>query len=161
MLVASGYPVNLGNQLGQAAIHIASIHGQLEAIRALLEVGADPNLPNRRGTVPLHFAARGKRNVRECVALLLQAGANPDVIDMSGLRPFEMAEDDVVREMLGVPYPTGAKIQSAASSRLGIELSGPVPEWGFRPEDLFGQELFGCARPFTEVEQHRDWQQAP
>lgn len=35
-------------QFGQTALHIASLWGNVEAIKALLELGADASIPNSR-----------------------------------------------------------------------------------------------------------------
>jgi len=54
---------------------------------------------------------------------------------------LEWRKTDVrLRDMLRVPFGTGAKIQDAASSRLGVTVQGPPPEWGWSPEDAFGIE---------------------
>ena len=49
-------------QIGQTALHVAALHGNLEASLALLELGMDVNMTNLRGSTPLHFAAAAKRN---------------------------------------------------------------------------------------------------
>jgi len=45
--------------------------------------------------------------------------------------------DTRLRDMLSVPYETGLKLQQAASERLGVELSGPPPHWGWGAADEF------------------------
>ncbi len=60
------------------------IHGQdyLQAVRALLKAGADPNLPNGMDITPLMIAsAAGKL---EIVQALLEAGADPNIRDKEG-----------------------------------------------------------------------------
>ncbi len=66
----------------------ASKHGNIDAMRALLEAGADPNLPPRPGwDVPMHWAASGK-----AVALLFEYGARVDErIAESGSTPLHWA----------------------------------------------------------------------
>lgn len=132
LLVEAGYPVNLGNMLGQNALHIASIHGQLEAIQMLLQCGADVNQPNRRGTTALHFAARARKNSRACVEALVAAGARVQAVDASGLRPFEIAQDDDVRELLG---GASRKMLDAAASGDAVTL---------RAEVTAGKPVNGC-----------------
>eukprot|EP00775_Hariotina_reticulata_P005218 gene5218-5455_t len=46
-------------------MHIAALWGNLDALRALLDCGADVNVQNSRGTAPLHFAAGAKKNSLE------------------------------------------------------------------------------------------------
>jgi len=48
--------------------------------------------------------------------------------------------DVKLREMLGIPFGTGNKIREAASSRLGVELSGPPIGWGWGAGTSFGIE---------------------
>jgi ankyrin repeat protein len=56
--VAAGADVNAGNAIAQRALHIAALHGNLDAMAALLDCGADPNLANERNQTPLVRAAR-------------------------------------------------------------------------------------------------------
>ncbi|KAJ9510319.1 hypothetical protein QJQ45_015773 [Haematococcus lacustris] len=126
-LVASGVPVDSSNQMGQTALHIAALWGNLEAAAALLRLGTPANIRNTRGSTPLHFAASAKRNCREMCELLLQHGAHtddltataPDAardcslrvalllqhVDMAGRVPYEMAASDDLRALLGGPDP--------------------------------------------------------
>ncbi|KAJ9508528.1 hypothetical protein QJQ45_012063 [Haematococcus lacustris] len=104
-LVASGVPVDISNQMGQTALHIAALWGNLEAAAALLRLGTPANIRNTRGSTPLHFAASAKRNCREMCELLLQHGAHTDPVDMAGRVPYEMAASDDLRALLGGPDP--------------------------------------------------------
>jgi ankyrin repeat protein len=60
---------------GAAAVGLAA--DRLAPLKVLLAAGADPNQGNDRGWTPLHQAAY--RNDSEMTALLLQAGARPDL----------------------------------------------------------------------------------
>ena len=62
--VAAGHDVNAGNAIQQRPLHIASLHGNLEAMAALLECGADANATNERGLTPLVRAAAGRARRR-------------------------------------------------------------------------------------------------
>ena len=55
--------------------------------RSLLQAGADPNLPNRDGLTPLHYAAQFALPL--LCSELLEAGANPDLANAKGLNPIE------------------------------------------------------------------------
>ncbi|KAL1522513.1 hypothetical protein AB1Y20_017500 [Prymnesium parvum] len=48
-----------------------------------------------------------------------------------------MPSDVKLRDMLSVPYASGAKIKDAAQSRLGINLQGPPARWGWKDDQLF------------------------
>lgn len=74
----------------------------VEALRVLLEHGADPNAPNRiAGMTPLHCAVRGTfQSFREslpkrltCIRLLLEAGADPTLEDLKGKDALNCVED--------------------------------------------------------------------
>ena len=71
--------------------------GSVEAARELLDLGADVNVENSRGSTPLHFAAAAKARARETCQLLLDAGADTGVPDLQGRLPYEMAESDDIR----------------------------------------------------------------
>jgi ankyrin repeat protein len=77
-LIRAGAPLDHVNNLGWTALIEAIVlgdggPGHTETLRALLEAGASPNLPDARGRTPLSLArARGHRAM---VRLLEQAGA--------------------------------------------------------------------------------------
>ena len=55
-------------------MHCAAESGSAEALRLLLDAGADPCSPDGQGQTPLHFAAEEGRV--ECCCMLLQASSN-------------------------------------------------------------------------------------
>jgi hypothetical protein len=59
---------NTGNTL----LHVAVTFGKIEAVRALLDHGADPNRAGNRGRLPLHLAGANE----ELLRLLIGSGAN-------------------------------------------------------------------------------------
>lgn len=63
--------------------------GDHEAVRALLEQGADVNLPEADGTTALHWAVRA--DDLELVRLLVRAGASATAANRYGLRPLTFA----------------------------------------------------------------------
>jgi ankyrin repeat protein len=68
------------DRLGLALIY-AALHGRVEAIRLLLDAGAEVNHrpPFEHGATPLHWAVMGNRP--ESVRLLLEVGADPEARD--------------------------------------------------------------------------------
>lgn len=51
--VADGSDVNSANAFKQTGLHIAALHGNLEAMAALLDCGADVDAANERGMRPM------------------------------------------------------------------------------------------------------------
>jgi len=76
---------------GFTALHLAAFFGRPDAVRFLLDRGADVDAPGTgwmTGT-PLHSAASSRRS--EAVALLLDAGADPDARQSGGWTPLHAA----------------------------------------------------------------------
>ena len=60
-------------------LHVAALHGGVEAIRCLVSAGADIDARNNVGATPLMFAAKG--DDLDSVKLLLKGGASPKMKD--------------------------------------------------------------------------------
>ncbi|KAG0548170.1 hypothetical protein BDA96_01G143600 [Sorghum bicolor] len=73
-----GFDVNHGSaQFGLTALSSAALDGRLDTVRYLLDNGANPNLQDELGQVPLHCAA--KYGHAEVTELLLSRGASVDL----------------------------------------------------------------------------------
>lgn len=68
---------NQQNESGETFLHCAVNRQDLRLVRALLERGANPNIPNVYGGTPLHWAVIA--NNKEIVRVLLDAGARPEL----------------------------------------------------------------------------------
>ncbi|WP_418907839.1 ankyrin repeat domain-containing protein [Glutamicibacter endophyticus] len=74
MLIAAGVPLDHVNNLGWTALHEAIVLGdggadQLETIRLLLDAGADPQLADGNGVLPVELARRhGYSEIAELLA---------------------------------------------------------------------------------------------
>lgn len=66
---------DLTNEGGDSLVMLAAYHGHQEAVRALLERGADPNEANAKGQTPL--AAAVFKGQTEIVRALVDYGADP------------------------------------------------------------------------------------
>lgn len=74
---------------GSTPLHCAAWKGHIEAVRTLLDAGAEVNAHNANdhwGTTPLHAAAHA--NQAAIVELLLEHGADPRAVDMNGRTPM-------------------------------------------------------------------------
>ena len=69
---------------GWTPLHLAAFFGQVGAVRLLLEAAADVRAVSRNSleNTPLHAATAGKHS--EVALQLLEAGADPDVLDAGG-----------------------------------------------------------------------------
>lgn len=80
--------INLGNPvLGPTAFLAAAQNADLELVRVLLEVGADPRQTNGNGSTALMLAGARtgtEREVIEVARLLLEAGVDPGAVDRNG-----------------------------------------------------------------------------
>jgi ankyrin repeat protein len=70
--------IDLRNNKGQTALHLASQHGRLNIMRLLLENGADVDAPDGDGSTPLHQAISDvdPLELEQVVGLLLEHDAN-------------------------------------------------------------------------------------
>jgi len=95
------YMVDIQHYLyaGDTAMHVAAAAHRPGMIRLLVAMNADVGARNRRGAQPLHYAADGSRGSRtwnplaqaETVTCLIEAGADPNATDKSGVTPLHRA----------------------------------------------------------------------
>eukprot|EP00889_Picochlorum_renovo_P001897 jgi/Picre1/28927/NNA_004322.t1 len=93
------------NEMGNTSLHEAVCELQYDAVKALLEAGADPNERQRYGgNTPLHLVALwgSSTNSRAIVTLLLQHGASLSELNNLGETPEQVAEASGNR----LVYPT-------------------------------------------------------
>ena len=92
----AGADPNITNRYGNTALISAAEHGNVEALRWLLnETKVDVNHINNLGWTALLEAiilGDGSKNYQQCVQLLLQHKANPNIADKDGVTPIEHAE---------------------------------------------------------------------
>lgn len=69
------------------ALHVACKRGQLDLVRKLLVLGADPKLSDKKGETPLHIVC--KHGNSRCVEILLQVDSSlKDIRNKQGLTPL-------------------------------------------------------------------------
>jgi ankyrin repeat protein len=74
------------NFLGNTPLHMASLKGHSTAVLQLLRNGLNVNARNKRGETPLHVAAHSDDgDFVDVIQQLLNAGANSDALDESGM----------------------------------------------------------------------------
>lgn len=80
--------VHYRNQFGDSPLHIVSCWGDIKAIEALVNAGADINSKGESGFTPLHCAA--EQNHPEAILKLIELGAS-DLLDDAGESALELA----------------------------------------------------------------------
>jgi len=84
---------------GDTPLHAAAAAYRVEIARDLIKHGANVKATNRRGAQPLHYAADGSpgschwnpKAQADMIALLIQAGTDPNAFDKSGVAPLHRA----------------------------------------------------------------------
>jgi len=96
--------------VASAALLAAVLADQLEPARQLLAAGADPNLADGYGVVPLHAAALNGNE--DMLQLLLGAGANPHTPAATGATPLMIAAETGKPEVLSLLLSAGAEVNA-------------------------------------------------
>ncbi|KAJ5616018.1 hypothetical protein N7537_001132 [Penicillium hordei] len=93
--------INIPDNAGNTPLQIASLAGETEIVKFLLDAGCEINTKNIDKDTPLIDAVENG-NV-EVVKLLLDAGANPRTVNAEGDEPYELVpsfvDDDEYEEM--------------------------------------------------------------
>lgn len=114
--LAQGANVNIkSSHMQDTALHVAAMSGNVETMRVLLEAGADPNLRNLDGRMPLHEAAFCYEKRPEVWRLLIEHGAQPDLPAHDGVTAGKL------RDMLTYGKEMVAFSQEVAQRSLGRE----------------------------------------
>ncbi|KAL2810615.1 ankyrin repeat-containing domain protein [Aspergillus granulosus] len=95
-LLRAGIPVNCNNGSagrGQYPLHQAAALSRVEAVKLLLDWGADPNLINDKGENAMN-AALGCNAPLEILRMLLESGVDIHVVDQYGRSPYQDALTD-------------------------------------------------------------------
>ena len=76
---------------GETPLKVAVVRQDVQLVKELVELGADPNLPGEDDYTPFHHAVRGGST--EIVRLLLAHGASASCANRYGATPFDYATD--------------------------------------------------------------------
>uniref|UniRef100_A0A8C3AJY5 Ankyrin 3 n=1 Tax=Cyclopterus lumpus TaxID=8103 RepID=A0A8C3AJY5_CYCLU len=98
----SGVEINICNQNGLNALHLASKEGHVEVVAELLKLEADVDSATKKGNTALHIASLAGQT--EVVKELVTNGANVNAQSQNGFTPLYMAAQEnhleVVRFLL-------------------------------------------------------------
>ena len=103
-----------GDPAGATPLIVASAGGHLEAVRLLLEAGADKDKASQDGGTPLLHAARDGH--LEVAQLLLRAGADKDKADRDGYTALIYAASEGYLEVVRLLLEAGADEDEADQS---------------------------------------------
>ncbi|XP_068114585.1 ankyrin-3 isoform X34 [Hyperolius riggenbachi] len=98
----TGVDINVCNQNGLNALHLASKEGHVEIVSELIQRGADVDASTKKGNTALHIASLAGQ--AEVVKVLVTNGANVNAQSQNGFTPLYMAAQenhlDVVKFLL-------------------------------------------------------------
>jgi len=114
--------INSKNSEGNSALHIATVQGNIEKVRLLLQHGAEVNVVNNLWLTPLHYAVNCGWN--EIVQMLLDHGAKVNALNNFDFTPLHYAANQ-------------GEIKIA---KLLIEKRAPL-----NIQNMFGQTPLHCA----------------
>nr|XP_023689292.1 NF-kappa-B inhibitor beta [Paramormyrops kingsleyae] len=103
--------LDIQNDLGQTALHLAVIVDQPDCVKALLWGGASAEIQERGGNTPLHLAVRESRMA--CVRELTCSGIRPDhlrIINYSGVSALHLAVQKGNEEIVQMLLEGGADV---------------------------------------------------
>jgi uncharacterized protein len=97
---------------GFTPLSLASYFGNEDVVRSLLLGGADPNIPSRNGfnVYPIHSAVAS--NYSMIAKMLMEAGADINVVQKSGATPLHSAAHNGNIELLIVLLEAGAIVDA-------------------------------------------------
>lgn len=112
MTLIHGADLKSTNRYGGTALIPAAERGHVETVLTLIAAGVSVNHVNSLGWTALLEAiilGNGKSNYQHIVALLLKAGANPNLADRDGISPLQHARTRGYREIEKLLLLAGAK----------------------------------------------------
>merc|ERR1712137_1484353 len=84
-LINAGVPVNSGNRVGQTALHVAAMWGNVNSMEVLMTAGASLDIKNQlEGSTPLRAVAMGMGPISkrlQAAKKLIEAGADCRQVD--------------------------------------------------------------------------------
>lgn len=113
--------------------HVAALMRQTDALRQLLDAGANSNAQNSHGHTPFHFAAM--RNHVEAVNLLFEHGSDPNISDAGNRTPLDWAQATASRNVGELLAAQGAVSSLTPTHDLSHE-PGPILDFGLKMVNL-------------------------
>ncbi len=104
LLLEKGADINVQTLTGVTPLFNAVFneYSSDEAVRLLLKAGANPNISTKYGETPLHIAI--PRENLKVIKYLIQAGADPTIVDGDGKDAFDLAKDPFIKKYIQKIY---------------------------------------------------------
>ena len=118
-LIQQGAIVNVRDNQGRTALHIAIISGSLAAVQELLSSGADPFIKDQHGSNSLHYAINHNRKAIATHLLQLPLASHLVTdLDNDSNSPVHLALKLGVGDMIGAMVSiAGAQLQTTSDNR--------------------------------------------
>lgn len=138
------------------ALHYASERGNLEAVRVLLDKGADLQATTKHKFTPLHLAAQQRR--KAVCKLLLERGANASVRDSEGWTPLHnVCQSAFSADIASLMIDKGADVNAIMNDgRSGLHLIAEETASKSPDQSKICQVLIekGCR---VDMKDYRNW----
>ena len=118
LLLEHGADVNIRGYDDMTPLHECAKEGKADPVPVLIEFGADLNAVDEYGYTPLAWATREPFEGREITRLLLEAGAEYDIVAAAALGDLQR-----VRDILKQDPEAVRKVPSAEVLLLGVYIS--------------------------------------
>jgi len=104
----SGIEINAVDEMKNTALHYATQNAHLDIMSFLIGHGADLNLQNDKLSTPLHLTEKNMDAIR----ILLEAGADPNILDADYDYPYYFAfYGSMTRELTELYIKHGANLR--------------------------------------------------
>ncbi|XP_039627381.1 ankyrin-3 isoform X10 [Polypterus senegalus] len=110
--IKNGVDINICNQNGLNALHLASKEGHVEIVAELIKLEANVDAATKKGNTALHIASLAGQ--AEVVKVLVRSGANVNAQSQNGFTPLYMAAQENHLEVVKFLLDNGAS-QSIAT----------------------------------------------
>lgn len=105
LIISKCENLNQSDMNGETPLHRASLKGNTETARLLLEWGADVDALNVRHESPLMYACKGKQNF-DMIQLLLKHKANINLVNVEGETPLDICRNtNAAAKIINLVHP--------------------------------------------------------